>query len=169
MTLDTLLSDFDAAVMRAQAANREELPAWAHRRAGLVAIVRALRDEMASGTAWHAINVILGDAGEKVAGGSTREDERSVEQLGATSSHATTSPATDAAPDKNWAGALQWEADCKAAHPDAAPAVCVWKMDSRIQRYRPQCNSEGVYHPAYARIVCPHCSRRVKFTEANNG
>jgi hypothetical protein len=45
MTLDQLLSDFDAAVMRAQAANREELPAWAHRRAGLVAVVKALRDE----------------------------------------------------------------------------------------------------------------------------
>lgn len=46
MTLDTLLSDFDAAVMRAQSMNREDLPAWAHRRAGLVAVLERLRTNM---------------------------------------------------------------------------------------------------------------------------
>jgi hypothetical protein len=147
VTLDQLLSDFDAAVMRAQLDNREELPAWAHRRAGLVAVVKALRDEfgriMDPGDDWNRMGVvdvfneILGsDAGEKVAG-------------------------------NQWTASTQPPMRNNATN--AAPAVCEWTMDNRIQRYRPQCNSEGVYHPAYARVICPHCSRRVKLTEANHG
>lgn len=56
-------------------------------RAGVTAIVRALRDEfsriMDPGDDWNRMGVVdvfndilLGDAGEKVAGGSTREDEQ---------------------------------------------------------------------------------------------
>jgi prefoldin subunit 5 len=44
MNIDQLLSDFDAAVTRAQLANQEELPAWAHRRAGLVAVIAAVAE-----------------------------------------------------------------------------------------------------------------------------
>ena len=60
MTLDTLLSDFDAAVMRAQAANREDLPAWAHRRAGLVAVLERLRSNMVSELEREELSEILG-------------------------------------------------------------------------------------------------------------
>ena len=71
MTIDDLLEVFDKAVAAKLAAEdypREAFGTPTLNRAGVTAIVRALRDEMASGTAWHAINEILGsDAGEKVA------------------------------------------------------------------------------------------------------
>jgi hypothetical protein len=71
VTLDTLLSDFDAAVMRAQLDNREDLPAWAHRRAGLVAVVKALRDEfgriMEPSDDWNRMGVV--DVFNEILGG----------------------------------------------------------------------------------------------------
>ncbi len=62
MTLDELNTVFDFAVSRSIQTNREDLPPWAHRRAGLKAVVEALRDEIwpekyVSGADWD-----IGDA-----------------------------------------------------------------------------------------------------------
>jgi len=48
MTLDELNTVFDFAVSRSIQTNREDLPPWAHRRAGLKAVVEALRDDATS-------------------------------------------------------------------------------------------------------------------------
>lgn len=58
-TLDDLLADFDAAVLRAQATNREEMTPWACRRAGIRAVVTALRDELLRGKSKAATSTML--------------------------------------------------------------------------------------------------------------
>ena len=71
MTLDDLVRAFDTATLESQITNAEELPYPAHRRAGIAAVVTALRDELRE---WADIepavydvrsefNRILGDAG----------------------------------------------------------------------------------------------------------
>jgi len=78
MTLDELNTVFDFAVSRSIQTNREDLPPWAHRRAGLKAVVEALRDELFP-TKWHPldtedrhiweqINEILASDGVKLEG-----------------------------------------------------------------------------------------------------
>ena len=62
------------------------------RRAGFRAVVEALRDEMANGTAWHQINEILGSDAEEAAGGPTRDGGHGV----------TLSPASTPAASINW-------------------------------------------------------------------
>ena len=147
-TLDDLLSDFDAAVLRAQSANREDLPAWAHRRAGLVAVVRALRDESYAcdyGDEWlRMLNEILGDAGEKVMD-YVCNDVRVIITQGT----AYCAPATDPAPD-----------------------VCEWTVKGRSYTYteiRTQCGDDVVLSlfATAGRIgTCGKCHRPIKFTEA---
>ena len=99
MTVDDLIAVFEKA--RAEAA-----PFPQHHEdglyAGIAAVVRALRDELsmskdinscsACDANYDLFHEILGDAVEKVAGGSTREDEQSC------NSSDGSSPATDAAP-----------------------------------------------------------------------
>lgn len=118
-------------------------------RAGIAAVVRAVRDEfgriMYPGDDWNRqgileqFEVILGDAGnEKVAGGPTREDgPGGVEQA-----VPAVTPAT--------------------AH---APAVCVWTDVG--DAYRSAC---GRSHFAWTSrdgvVVCPECKAPIKFTEA---
>jgi hypothetical protein len=70
MTLDELNTVFDFAVSRSIQTNREDLPPWAHRRAGIRAVVEALRDDLTKGTAtWDqrslsfAFDVILASDG----------------------------------------------------------------------------------------------------------
>jgi hypothetical protein len=46
MNLEELNILFDFAVSRSIQTNREDLPPWAHRRAGIRAVVEALRDEL---------------------------------------------------------------------------------------------------------------------------
>jgi len=46
MNMAQLNTVFDFAVSRSIQTNREDLPPWAHRRAGLKAVVEALRDEI---------------------------------------------------------------------------------------------------------------------------
>jgi hypothetical protein len=46
MTLNKLNTVFDFAVSRSIQTNREDLPPWAHRGAGIRAVVEALRDEI---------------------------------------------------------------------------------------------------------------------------
>jgi len=46
MNLDELNTIFDFAVSRSIQTNREDLPPWAHRRAGIRAVVLAIRDEI---------------------------------------------------------------------------------------------------------------------------
>lgn len=113
--------------------------AW---RAGIAAVVRALRDEL-SKCDWDegenmidALDEILGDAGnEKVAGVSVGNGET---ELDRTSGPA---PATD-----------------------PAPAVCVWTDVG--DKYRSAC---GRSHFAWTSrdgvVVCPHCKAPIKFTE----
>ncbi len=52
MTLDELNTLFDAAVSRSILSNREDLPEKAHRRAGLKAVVEAIRDEVKGERGW---------------------------------------------------------------------------------------------------------------------
>lgn len=118
-------------------------------RAGVVAIVRALRDEL-SKCDWDegenmidALDAILGDAGEKVAGGSTREDER---KDNGCLTPAGPKPATD-----------------------AAPAVCVWKpisLFADIEHYSTKHGVKNRMHLYRGGDVCPYCLAPIKFTEA---
>lgn len=92
-------------------------------RAGIRAIVRALRDEtcgniksnQSAAEAWAIFEEILGDAGEKVAGGSTRED-------GQVAQPSSTTPATPK--DEEYFGVTVGR---EFPTTDAAPAVCAWE------------------------------------------
>lgn len=161
MTLDDLFEIGEAAhkaVMKS--------PEGGLRRADLartVAIVRALRDEMASGTAWHAINVILGsDAGEKVAEIDRVIFGMSVSKMDAEGNVTRIDPA-----------ALY-------ANPatDAAPAVCEW-TDYSVSSWKGShrhdeefwirgCDASHTQKYAFDK-PCPSCGKPIKFTEANHG
>lgn len=148
-------------------------------RAGIAAVIRALRDEFenemgkcldcsASGVHDHldeVFNRILGDAESgKVAGASAREGEAA----GLEQPRAARTPATDTAPDKNWTGALQWEDACRsvASLPDLAPDECEWTDVG--DKYQSAC---GRSHFAWTSrdgvVVCPACKKPISFnTEA---
>lgn len=118
-------------------------------RAGIAAVVRAVRDEIVEGgnckycvatTAMY--NEILGDAGsEKVAGGSTREDEKAVEAAGDKGPVTVNSPATT-----------------------PAPAVCEWTK----RKYEPgfYATPHGIKFKDRRYDNCGICGREIKFTEA---
>ena len=141
MTVEELLDEFKRTVEQQPWSSA---PGYDARRAGIVAVVRRLRDELyldmgpgASWTPgeverWH--NQILGDAGEKVA-------ECSSVALSPT-------PATD-----------------------AAPAVCEWQMAGfNWDKRWPQCDpTSGPMFVTYRASIpqkCPLCFRPIKFTEA---
>ena len=114
-------------------------------RAGVTAIVRALRDETRHMTLnrdglEELFTQILGDAGEKVAGGSTREDgPGGVEQ---------------AVPALTLATA-------------AAPAVCVWNPNAKGW-WVASCDKRYSFRKsALSKLSeCPECNAPIKFTEA---
>ena len=68
MTLDELNTVFDFAVSRSIQTNREDLPPWAHRRAGIRAVVTAIRDNMVSELEREELNEILASDGVKSEG-----------------------------------------------------------------------------------------------------
>lgn len=158
-------------------------------RAGVTAIVRALRDEMDDKGHYEIhlmFNSILGsDAGEKVAGGSTREDEKAVEAAGDKGPVTVNSPATDPCPDcggrKYLAkhalnGTYYVHCHCpKLKATDPAPAVCVWtRLDPNRVDYRIACapDPSTIYHPHPQRLAsanCANCGKPITFTEANHG
>ena len=141
-TVDELEELFDEEFRKHPAFRRQG------KRAGIIAIVRALRDEMASGTAWHALNEILGDAGEKVGThGSPEldEDARKLEAMGQDP------------------GMTLEELLAPATAP--APAVCEW-VKGETGGVRPSCSDIYEYAPYVAREgVCPECKAPIKFTE----
>ena len=132
-------------------------PALAMRRAGIAAVIRALRDEMQFGdwTAWHRLNEILGDAGnEKVAGGCADgtvvqrqrygENDRQSKD-GAEVSPRHPDPATDLCPRCGYPAQDQCDSpDCNTVPApiagtsewkgimfvETAPAVCEWTSDA---------------------------------------
>lgn len=111
-------------------------------REGVIAIVRALRDETRHMTLnrdslEELFTQILGDAGEKVAEGiAERADEQRAD-----------APATD--PIR-----------------DAAPAECVWTGEEYVT-YSTSCESEHEVDPHKAPpTYCPSCGKPIKFTEA---
>lgn len=197
-TVDDLMLIFDEAeaVVSVTPTKGGIVPMAAIRRAGIRAVVEALRDEIvpermritsANDTCTRSslrqyFNEILGsDAGaEKVAGGSTREDERSVEQLGATSSHATTSPATDPLPHLSerekalFVAALKGDAGPTTPPATAAaPAVCEWTMDTHPDdgsHYDTACGDAwcsvlGGTPKQDNYSFCPSCGKPITFTE----
>lgn len=152
MTIDDLMKAFDLAHK-------------AHsRRAGIEAVVRALRDEMASGTAWHAINEILGDAGEKVGTHGSPELDEDAFKLQAMGKDPGMTieefldehfkpPATDPAPVCKWTlntlpepdGGSHYETSC-------GDAWCRWYNTPKEDNYS----------------YCPSCGKPIKFTEAKD-
>lgn len=91
------------------------------------------------------INEILAprEGGSREAGGPTREDGRSVEQLAATSSHAVTAPAT--AP---------------------APAVCEWTPQRSLPDWRLTSCGMVCTEQSNRNGKCQSCGKPIKFTEA---
>ena len=134
-------------------------------------VVRALRneiylefddDETVKEVIEYIDNEILGDAGEKVAGGPTSNgglkgsakshDSDRERKDGAEVSPRPTDPATDPIP-------------------DAAPAVCEWQMAGfNWDKRWPQCDpTSGPMFVTYRASIpqkCPLCFRPIKFTEA---
>ncbi len=119
-------------------------------------IVRALRDEMTLGweddRPWGDVadvkkflnKILASDAGEKVAGGSTREDGLDCNPVGARPQDALPTPATDAG----------YQPDLSQPHPsDAAPAVC----------------EISTHFKPIASTHCHTCGKPIKFTEAKHG
>ena len=149
MTVDDLHSIFKAARQGTREWNGTEwVGEWHGDRAGVVAIVRALRDELsmskdinscsACDANYDLFHEILGDAGEKVAAGEDSPEDRS--------------PATD-----------------------AAPAVCVWTETSIDPLGYAWLNSSCGLVDCHERDVlmqpdpqkhCPSCGKPIKFTEA---
>jgi len=123
-------------------------------RAGVTAIVRALRDETRHMTLnrdglEELFTQILGDAGEKVGThGSPEldEDARKLEAMGqdpGMTLEELLEPATD-----------------------AAPAVCVWTGEEYVT-YSTSCESEHEVDPHKAPpTYCPSCGKPIAFTEA---
>jgi len=147
MTLDELFEKYYeawSAVARQTDGDRQSAG-----RAGVTAIVRALRDEL-SKCDWDegenmidALDEILGDAGaEKVAGGSTREDGP---------------------------GGVEQAVPALTLATDAAPAVCEWTGEEYVT-YSTSCESEHEVDPHKAPpTYCPSCGKPIAFTEANHG
>jgi len=92
MTLDELNTVFDFAVSRSIQTNREDLPPWAHRRAGVRAVVEALRDKTCSNIksgqsaaeAWAIFEEIFASDGVEAAGGSTTPSAQELPAIGGT-------------------------------------------------------------------------------------
>ena len=148
------------------------------------AVVRALRDEfgriMEPSDDWNRMGVvdvfneILGDAGEKVAGGSSRDASKATEASGARcATPCASAPATDPIRDAvamargrvlvvDDIPMLNKLAAAMKPATDAAPAVCAWEK-SKFDAYKTTCSgSSRLYHNGQR--VCPSCGNPIKFT-----
>ncbi len=178
MTIEELTEAYHSAYSDCLIGTEDGLRA---RRAGVTAIVRALRDEFVtvfrreyledasietflSAQVVGMLDQILGDAGEKVAEYTGGMNDLSV------------TPATDPAPTVG-------QRLIKAAHEaaaiargdmqpgrvyvtDPAPAVCVWTGEEYVT-YSTSCESEHEVDPHKAPpTYCPSCGLPIKFTEA---
>lgn len=133
------------------------------------------------------MHVVPAEAGgEKVAGGSTREDEKAVEAAGDKGPVTVNSPATDPIRDAVATARgrvlvvddipmLNKLAAMMSPATDAAPAVCVWtRLDPNRVDYRIACapDPSTIYHPHPQRLAsanCANCGKPITFTEANHG
>jgi len=147
VTVDEIHRVYDDAYKQYQ---REPVNGWSAEKAerfALCSVVRALRDELnrvdwdLHESAIEVFDQILGSgAGEKVAGGSTREDEQSC------NSSDGSSPATD-----------------------AAPAVCVWTpyTDENLgANWWRSCGGVRHRYSFDGHHPCASCGKPIKFTEA---
>lgn len=148
------------------------------RRAGIAAVVRALRDEvekiwtsedMGCGPILSVFNQILGDAGnEKVAGGSSSNADKATEAGGARcATTCASAPATDPCPRCGYPA--QDQCDSPGCNIDPAPAVCEWREISvldGIDHYSTKHGVKNRLHLYRKDDVCPNCKAPIKFTEA---
>lgn len=147
-TVDELVALFQAARGRGNV-NRTEGD-----RKGIAAVVQALRDEM--GFWWtgcdccdrneDVFDEILGDAGEKVAGGSTRKDGKAGSSATITVAETGASPAAD-----------------------HSPKVCEWTQQNLQAFYNSACGLNSMTHGnavCKCQDTCPSCKAPIKFTEA---
>ena len=175
MTLDDLMALFQSARQGTRDWNGTEwVGVYGGDRAGVIAIVRALRDEIVPPTKSRAasstmltrhvlagVDEILGDAGEKVA---EMPDlpTRTVQLTDISKSRRPDiqfEPATDAAP------AFYAGQDPKISlNTDAAPAVCEWRGSKDGQLAYMGCTKRLEW--TYDRRKCPSCGKPITFTEA---
>lgn len=149
MTLDDLQKIYHAAWRDDEGCNPQ--------RAGIAAVIRAVRDEMQFGdwTAWHRLNEILGVAESEKASGSEPASVHTQEQR----------PDPQVAGSAKTVDAQQCQTNTIPATAPA-PAVCVWTQRGA--------NEPGFYstphgirhHIFFGRMPCPVCGGFIKFTEA---
>ncbi len=141
-------------------------------RAGVTAIVRALRDELCvfyedemvirdTWELYQEFNEILGVAESEKASGSGPASVHTQEQR----------PDPQVAGGANAVDAQQCQTNTTPAT-DPAPAVCVWRFNLERSVWRTHCGQ--YYGPFQAgdrepMKHCFHCSAPIKFTEANHG
>ena len=151
-------------------------------RAGVRAVVVALRDEIWTRIgcveANDIINEILGSrAGEKVAGGSSRDASKATEASGARcATPCASAPATDPIRDAvamargrvlvvDDIPMLNKLAAAMKPASEAAPAVCVWTGEEYVT-YSTSCESEHEVDPHKAPPThCPSCGKPIRFRE----
>jgi len=178
-TVDELVQAFDKAYC-------EKLDDAEGTRAGVAAIVRALRDEIApppplQDDTWEIkwptealerlFNEILGsDAGEKVAGGSTREDGHDDAGIVLTSAPVTikeTIAGTVLRMEQGYTGGMNDICVPAPAERSDATAVCEWKRGKEDWLFigcRPQFGLNPIFYKPEG--ACEFCSAPIKFTEA---
>lgn len=115
-------------------------------RAGVTAIIRALRDEFREEYGmWERFTKILGsDAAPAPQANTVELSQAYVSQI---------------------------EQSRTEAHRNAAPAVCVWTKHAE-KRWSIQCSPHGFFNPTPKRLAaerCAMCKAPIKFTEANHG
>ena len=153
-------------------------------REGVIAIVRALRDETRHMTLnrdslEELFTQILGDAGEKVAGGSSRDASKATEASGARcATPCASAPATDPIRDAvamargrvlvvDDIPMLNKLAAAMKPATAAAPAVCVWNPNAKGW-WVASCDKRYSFRKsALSKLSeCPECNAPIKFTEA---
>ena len=152
-------------------------------RAGIAAVVRAVRDEMTklgelefqdSWTVLRKFNEILGYAGDEAAGGSSSNADKATEAGGARCATTSASaPATTHCPVCNGKGWDRFDSPCppceaagRVPATDPAPAVCVWTPRKNMGWFQPSCRKSRMHETSAALKICPSCGLPIKFTEA---
>lgn len=152
-------------------------------RAAVRAVVEALRDEIdiaieAAG-AWAErdaaewFNEILASEGEKVAGGSTREDGHDDAGIVLTSAPVTikeTIAGTVLRMEQGYTGGMNDICVPAPAERSDATAVCEWRRGKEGWLFigcRPQFGLNPIFYKPEG--ACEFCSRPIAFTEANHG
>jgi hypothetical protein len=138
MTFNDLEQIFVDGCYRSILTNREDLPEKAHRRAGLKAVVEALRDEICNGYAENSARDLANQFNEILASdGSTAPSAQELPAIGGTSG---TAPA--AAPVCEWTDlGPEWSSSCKVLF--------------------------GAFASTKGRFFCPSCGKPIKFKEGS--